>query len=266
MYNGKKVICITPAGRVRYLEILRKYVTKAFGLVDQWHLWCNTSNQDDIAYMYELRRQYPGQIEVITIDDPHHFCSGRIRSFFPHACDPEAIYVRFDDDIVWVQDGAIENMVKYRIENPQYFLIGGNVLNNPISDHRHQKNGSIVLDIEIPDYFIDMEAFRRGEHIHVQFFNQPDKDKFHFPSEGLRPATRFGIQFISWIGERFSHFGGLIPHVDEENWLTIEAPEQWHQTNAICGNALAVHYAYTEQRRELDAKPLLQKYKDLAYV
>lgn len=269
MVENFKVICVTPAGRRKYMTILSKYVRKAMTqIVDEWHLWQNTGIPDDIEYLEELRGLDPTRIKIIKTEDPHHFCSGRIRSFFPYACGLDAIYVRFDDDVVYLEDGAIERLVRYRIEHPEYFLIGGNIVNNPVCAHRQQKVGALFSSKPITDHFLDGVALSMhgdiGAETHRQFLATEDKTKWHFPSEALRPSMRFGIQMISWFGSEFKKFDGVLPHLDEENWLTIERPDAIGKVNALCGDALCAHFAYTEQRKGMDSTGLLEQYAALA--
>lgn len=264
MLGDFKVVCVTPAGRKRYLAILYSYIKRAFGLVDEWHLWQNTGNAEDILFLEQLRAEDP-RVRIIKVADEHPFCSGRIRSFFPHACDADTVYVRFDDDIVWMEESAIQRLAEYRLANPQYFLVTGNIINNPVCSYRHCRAGVLTSSKPLADNYActyGLTVF--GEEAHQQFLAQLDKSRFFLPNEEFPRDTRFGIQFCSWLGSRFAQFGGLLPHIDEENWLTKEAPNQWNQVNALCGDALAVHFAYTEQRMQLDSTDLLQRYAALA--
>jgi len=272
MYEGQKVVCVTPAGRRRYLSILQQYVRRDFGLIDEWHLWVNTGDVEDLAYLRCLASEDP-RVGLLTCDTTVPFCSGRIGSFLPYAAEPDVIYVRFDDDVVWVQEGAVERLIRYKLANPQLFLVGGNVLNNPVSTFRQCRVGALALP-PVDDAYNDLRGLTDFHGpVHEQFLAEPNKQAFYFPSEVLPVGQRFGIHFICWEGNRFAQFGGRIPHLDEENWLTNEAPLQFGEATGLCGDALAVHYAYSTQRIEgggsreygfQDPNPdLLERYRQL---
>lgn len=265
MYQGRKVVCVTPAGRKRYIDVLARYIRRDWVLIDEWHLWQNTENAADIGCLEWHGGDLLQPTVIRTVSAPGPYNAARICHFFPYACEPGTIYLRFDDDIVWVQPGAIERMLAFRLAHPEYFLVGGNIVNNPVCAHRHQRVGALVVDHKIENHYIDEIAWKYlGPEQHAQFLLQRNKDAYHFPHEQLRMNQRFGIQFISWLGDEFAKFGGKLPHEDEEKWLTAEAPGQFGKPNALCGTALAVHFAYTEQRRTLDALGTLDHYAQLA--
>ena len=56
-HNGKtyKVVVCTPAGRKRYMEILFYYILKQKHIIDEYRIWVNTKNQDDINWFEKLK-------------------------------------------------------------------------------------------------------------------------------------------------------------------------------------------------------------------
>ena len=53
MFEGKRIVVVTPAGRERYLRLLAAHVLSS-PLVDDWHLWLNTRDDGDLAFMAAL--------------------------------------------------------------------------------------------------------------------------------------------------------------------------------------------------------------------
>ena len=52
--------------------------------------------------------------------------------------------------------------------------------------------------------------------------------------------------------------------IDEENWLSVDAPRDYNRYNVIYNDAIVAHYAFYTQRQKLDEETdILQKYKDL---
>ena len=133
----KKVI-VTPAGRERYLQTLVKYIKREVGTFDEWHLWLNTNIQSDIDYCRQLEQTY-SWIKVITIPTVNEVLLTNIYKFFKYAQDIDSVYIRLDDDIVYLEPGFFDKLFKKRLENPEPFLVYPNIINNAIISHIHQR-------------------------------------------------------------------------------------------------------------------------------
>lgn len=53
----------------------------------------------------------------------------------------DTIYIKIDDDIVFIEDETIGNIVKRLVENPRYFAVSANVVNNPALSWVHRRLG-----------------------------------------------------------------------------------------------------------------------------
>src|SRR5262245_29694480 len=51
MFNGHKVISVTPYGRRRYVSLLTNYLERARGLIDEHHFWVNAQNPPDLEWL-----------------------------------------------------------------------------------------------------------------------------------------------------------------------------------------------------------------------
>ena len=129
-YNNKnyKIVVVTPAGRKKYMEILLHYILMQQQIVDEYRIWVNTNNEDDITWFKELRIKYPSLITLEFLP-PKIQVNGNLTicDFFKNTIDEDTIYLRLDDDIVWMEKDFVEKIIKFRIDNPDYFLIFGNI-------------------------------------------------------------------------------------------------------------------------------------------
>ena len=116
-----KVEIVTPAGRKKSLQILYKHLASQTQYFNKWTLWINTQNQEDIQYCKFLEKTN-NWIKTIDLDNPYQGCLS-IYTFFKHAEDLDSIYIRLDDDIVWLSENFIKNLSDFRIKNPKYFLV-----------------------------------------------------------------------------------------------------------------------------------------------
>ncbi|MCL5990581.1 MAG: hypothetical protein M1419_00565 [Bacteroidetes bacterium] len=272
-------IIVTPAGRKKYLEILYQYLLKAFQKNEfkEWHLWMNTKNEVDNLYMNELAKNnewikliywceekyYPKAIDAELWKNIHKFYS-------IDSTDPSAVYLELDDDIVYIEDGAINNIFEFRISNPQYFLVYGNIINNSVHGHLHQRLGIVDYSKGINQFncFCNI-GWKSGEYVklvHNTFLANvevKELDKYKFPRWELWNIERVSINVVSWLGLDFAKFSGLVLQ-DEELDLSINIPKRFNKINCINGQAVFSHYAYFTQRDYLDQTEILNDYKKLS--
>jgi hypothetical protein len=267
MYQGKKIVVVTPAGRKAYLEILFKYILSLKSVVDEYRLWVNTTNKDDINYMIEFQSK---NSEYVTLEYlPHDINADSIktiRHFFRNCCEPNTIYVRFDDDIVCMQGvDDFLNFLNFRISHPEYFLVYANIINNSIISHIHQRNGNLDLTCGIAGYAcmdnIGWNNSNFAKNIHMQVIkNNCDLSLYKMDNWILYHYERVSINCVSWFGEEFAQFHGTV-HGDEEEYISCVKPREIKKMNVIYGGFVCVHYAFFTQRQELDKdSSILQAY------
>lgn len=265
----RKVV-VTPAGRKRYLELLlehmqREYNTDAFA---QWDLWLNTNVAEDIDYCRSLASQY-SWIKIVEVPDINSVNNRNIYKFFKYACDPETVYVRLDDDIVYVEPGFFDKIYHFRITNPEPFLIYGNIINNAIISHIHQRNGLFTYN-KLGGYKcmddVGWKDHLYAETVHrafLQDLKEGNISKWHksFGTWTCFDYERVSINCIAWLGKTFKEFEGDVG-VDEEAWLSVDKPKMMSKPNVIFGDAIVAHFSFFTQRSHLDNTDLLQKYKE----
>lgn len=259
MLGEKKIIIVTPAGRKRYLEILLKHVERLKGIVDEYHLWVNTCDQNDIEYMRSLKSDFVKVIEIEgAIGGNHH-----IHKFFHYCTEENTVYVRFDDDVVFLDSReSFINFVRFRIQHPEYFVVYGNIINNAIISHLHQKMGHIGTEKGHVNYdCLCNTGLCIGEfceYLHNQFLSKPIKD-FYFDKWVMTQYERVSINCISWLGEEFKKFNGNVGN-DEELWLSVDKPRELQRPNCVYGGFICCHFAFHSQRDHMDRTGILKKY------
>lgn len=273
MLNGYKVVVVTPAGRKRYMEILLPYILKEKGVVDEYQIWINTNNEEDIAFFKDLEIKYKKLIKLdYTVYNEKHekYDNLKIYKFFKNCIDAKTVYLRLDDDIVYLEDNYIEKMVRFRIQNKEPFLVYGNIFNNAVIDSIMQKNG-YYPDIEQINYDcldrIGWEDPESAEKKHRFLLNnyilQNKSFKRAFDTWILKDYERVSINSICWLGDTFKEFEGIVDR-DEENWLSVIKPQQIGKPNVINGSAFCIHFSFFTQRDLLDRTDILQKYKQIS--
>jgi len=233
MYRDYRIVVVTPAGRRKYLELLVPQILSFRPIVDEYHLWLNTDNPTDMDYISTL--------EGVTVKHlPHDVRLNGIFSipaFYRYCTDPETIYVRFDDDVVLVDSlEAFKRFLDFRIDNPEYFLVMANILNNACQTHIHQRLGNIKGDL-VHYNVTDTVGWENGSFavsLHQQILDKlngrNDLSSFRFDGRWiLMYREEFSINCISWFGLDFDG------HVEspEEPYLTMTWPTRTNTYNCV---------------------------------
>ena len=263
-----KKILVTPAGRERYMDVLFNNLIKRKKEFDEWHIWLNTEDENDISYLKKLEKNN----SFITCIHPSIQADGSrsIYSFFKNSIDKDSLYLRLDDDVIYVEKDAISKMFKKRQKDDKSFLLYGNIINNAVISREHQKNGLFSYQFgNVERDCMDAVGWNNpffAKHVHdtfIEAINNKEQKKFYIEDFVIDDFTRVSINVISWRGIDFLEFDGNVGH-DEERWLSVDKPMSMNRPNKIVGNALFSHFAFFTQRDYLDSTDLLEKYKAIS--
>ena len=269
MIGNKRVVVVIPSGRKRYMDLLIPYVSAQAG-VDEIRLWVNTKNPEDLAYIHNLSKDNG----MVTLDEsakdsPHLGTNTAIRHFFKNCCDADTVYVRFDDDVIFIENDFVSKICHFKLSRQDIFLALGNIINNALCDYIHKEMGvlntgaNLTFDAMCQSGWANpMVALEK----HANFLKAYHENRLHeykFDHRVLNDYPRFSINAICWEGKDFQEFGGAIGHDDEEEWLTRVKPSQILKPNAIFGQSICVHFSFHTQRRLLDSTNLLDMYRDI---
>ncbi len=270
MIDNYRVVCVTPAGRQRYLSVLLPYILSS-PIVDEYHLWLNTVDDADVEYILKL----PTISTKIHVIEPPSIPAGSnpftgIPQFFRNCIDDRTIYVRLDDDIVYLEPNFFETLLRFRVDNPDYFLVFPHIINNAICSYIQVKRKAIDADAPIYPWCMDWTAWwnpRFAEQIHRAFLRsvaQGEIVNWHFGPK-LLAFTWFSINCMTWFGKDFLPFNGEVSG-NEEEFLTILKPSELNRVNCIYGDTVAAHFAFYTQRDYLDSTDLLDSYASLREI
>lgn len=265
MFGRFKVVCVTPAGRRRYLKVLVPYVLSC-PIVDEYQLWRNTTDDLDTRYLYDLERA-SSRIHVIEPDPGPIGRIAAIGQFYRNCINTESIYIRFDDDIVYIEPDFFEKLLQFRVANPDYFLVFPNIINNAICAYIQSLQGVINPGIELYPTCMDYCAWfmpHFAEQLHRAFLKSlacGEISRWHFGPR-LLALNRFSINCMTWFGKDFVSFRGKVP-ADEEGWLSVVKPFELMRPNCIYGDAIVAHFSFYTQRTYLDTTDILECYASL---
>jgi hypothetical protein len=260
-FAAMRVISVTPAGRRRYLEALVPHLLRQRHVIDEHHWWLNTEDAADIAYVEQVTAQHPNFFRICRKPvRPDLMLGENIWRYFRDYSEPGTLYVRFDDDIVYMADDAVEQLVEYRRAHRQPFLVVGNIVNNAVCTHFHQRASLVPLRWgAVHNECMDRNGWFRGtfaRKLHQLFLAEirgGQLDHWKSTELNINGTRRFSINVISWLGEDMRAVPELdYDRIDEEPFLTEVLPARLGRPNAACGQALFAHFAFYTQRHYLE--------------
>jgi hypothetical protein len=256
-----RVISVTPAGRRRYLEALVPHLLAQRHVIDEHHWWLNTNDDDDARYVYKISAEHPDFFKVYRKPVRKHLSIGaNIWRYFRNDSDADALYVRFDDDIVYMAPDAIENIVRFRLARRDPLLILGNIVNNAVCTHFHQRAALVPMKWgAVHNMCMDRNgwgsaAFAARLHaIFLDHLRRNELEPWKQVSMPIAGTRRFSINVISWLGRDLCDVPELsLDDVDEEPFLTETLPQRLGRPNEACNDALFAHFAFYAQRPRLE--------------
>jgi hypothetical protein len=153
MVGNYKLVCNTATGRRRYMQYLVPFVV-ANDIVDRYDIWINTTNKQDIEFFKILSEKFP-KINLVYKPDG---IVNRIRSisaFYRQCIEDGTIYFKLDDDIIWMKPDMIAKMVRFRIDNPNYFIVSPLVINNALCTYIMQNAGTSNRTLQAAMYKVE---------------------------------------------------------------------------------------------------------------
>ena len=264
-----KLIVATPAGRERYLKLLSHYVL-ASPEVAEWHLWDNCRNESDRAYLRRLAATDPRcRIKELPGADGNLAIIG---DFFRYCDDPEALYLRLDDDIVFIEPGFFPRFIaRAEAERGKALWFTPLIVNNAICTWLLKHRSSLRFKGKASAQAMCPSTWARAElpiALHPVFIEAVKAGRltdFRVPDETIRLA-RFSINAFGFFGADKVALGEKFyaPDADDEEWLSAVLPVLTGRCGKIFGDLVIAHFSFFTQERQLLRTDILDRYYALA--
>lgn len=224
----------------------------------------------------------------------------RLAKFYSICQDPDTVYLKIDDDMVYLADEAIPEMVRERLRN-RCGLVSANVINHAILSAVHQDIGAIRNffpgedasrpwirnDEVLPIMAIEKKSqsqcvwstWECGAWMHESFLSRLADDTacaydfgwhdFHASGHGTfnggrffpLPHTRWSINMIAFKMEDVADAEPESLAEDDEKELSVVHPARLEKRSCAVGSALAAHFSYSRQEDGLvENTKLLERY------
>lgn len=268
MYKNFKIVCNSAAGRRRYMQYLVPSILSS-DIIDRYDIWVNTTDMCDIEFFKRLSDKYP---KVNLVWQPDGIIDGvkSINAFYRNCIEDNTIYLRLDDDVIWVEPDFFEKIVKFRIEHPEYLCVSPLVINNPKSTYILQVKDKLHLNNYYNSETFHDVFWKDGNfayQLHSWFLNNYLKNDSYsnlFCGEVPIGVTRFSINSICWFGSDLKKINGIVDG-DEEEFMSCVLPTRLGMPCCYYCDTIIAHFAFFTQRAMLDKMDILQKYGNVMH-
>jgi hypothetical protein len=176
---------------------------------------------------------------------------------YTYFLDRDAVYIRFDDDIVYVHEDAIRNLVAARVQSGGASLVAFPIIwHNAVCSWHMQTLGKIPREYGVvgSPYCMDQIGWADAyfaERIHNLLLEKIHEGKvpdlFAHMDIQLPVGLQFSVSCFASMGGMYADLpqpGYLGHHAEEENWHTVTRPQQIGRPNFIVANALVAHLSF----------------------
>lgn len=143
--DGLRIVGVVFYGRRDRSSLLECHVRKNLAAFGGWLdevIWAaNTDDVDDLTYGEHIAATSE-QYTFIRIRHENND-NGYQDIYTQTITEPDTIYVKMDDDIVFIDQSAIPRAVMTLINNPRALLVSANVVNNPALGWVHYHMGAV---------------------------------------------------------------------------------------------------------------------------
>jgi hypothetical protein len=261
----QRFIVATPAGRERYLKLLSRHVL-ASPDVDEWHLWENCRTESDRAYLHRLAAEHP-KVRLVSIPDADG-TNEAISRFYRRVDDPDALYLRMDDDIVYLEPDFFPKFrARALAERGKALWFSPFVVNNAICTWLLKYFSSVEINAEATCQATCWVAWRDpyfAEALHRLFLRAVAEGKIDRFRVADQPITfgRFSINAIGFFGAEKMALGDEFcpPDAYEEEWISAVLPVRQKRYGKVFGDVLAAHFSFFPQEKYLLSTDILGRY------
>jgi hypothetical protein len=208
--QGIKVIGLVFYGRRSRASILdcylRRNLASSGGWLDEVIWGVNTDNAEDLAYLEQVLVATAGYRKVELKHRSYY-------DLWETSLQRGNIYVKIDDDVVYMEDDAIPLIVDALVTNPEAMMISSNIINSPKLSWLQYRTGAIL------PYLPEIEK-------------RPNKlstvsNPIWRPSELPNWIEPRGFHIPEAIEDFYTYFRGLMYRADVEEGTDHLPPHRW---------------------------------------
>ncbi|MDE8342304.1 MAG: hypothetical protein POG24_00615, partial [Acidocella sp.] len=177
------------------------------------------------------------------------------------------LFLKCDDDIVFIDLNGLKKFIDFRAQNEEYFIISANVINNGVCAQFQQRDGIIpksLMELHLPPDGMCGSLWSNAtdaQKLHNYFIDNfelfLDKQTMVIPWN-----QRISINFVTWLGKDFTHISEIM--LDDEEYLSYQGRWRSGKENAIFTPFIVSHLSFFSQENGIDVAEIIEAYKVFA--
>lgn len=290
MYNGYKVKIFIFAGRETTMSLLMPQLNDP--IIDEIIIAKNTTNKHDLAYLNSLSGKFDKiryiELPVAIKNNPH----AAWKYLYKFMQDKGTIYIKMDDDVIFIKPGYFHKTVQFKVEHPEYLCVFPVIVNNPyictlLKVHPLMFGTKLMSKWQMMNaYFYHGDL---GADLHDLFLKTANTNIWTIDNHTFGPeavqwsdskhphnvtamvpwsyAERMGINSMCYIGDDFNKIDvakKIESCYSDELFLMYNifdySPNMKHY---IIGDTLVSHFAFSGQGGLRERTDILNRYKSL---
>ncbi|KAI0190744.1 hypothetical protein EV127DRAFT_79727 [Xylaria flabelliformis] len=151
--KGFKIIAMVFFGRKRYVDILDCYLQQNLasngGYLDEVWFMVHTQDEHDIAWLHSLVKEKQGY--KIVGNDECNKNNKKYGCLWEYATADNTMYIKLDDDIIYIHQDAIPQLVHTRLAVPHAYGVSAHLVNSPITGMEQFHHNAIYPFVPDPN-------------------------------------------------------------------------------------------------------------------
>jgi hypothetical protein len=178
-----------------------------------------------------------------------------------------SVFLKSDDDIVYMDIKRLVDFIAFRVNQPYYFIVSANVVNNGVCAYYQQKFGKIPLDLmelELPPGGFCGQLWANpqwAESLH-RYFIRSLSSFSEYDVQSIDWNMRISINFIAWLGEDLAYM--CAEFRDDEQALSVSISSRLKRPNTIYMPFVVSHLTFYSQDPGFAHGPILEDYRAVA--
>jgi hypothetical protein len=240
------------------MQLLVEYMIRAMdrGIVDTWDIWQYPRTPEDAAWIRTLEHVRPGVRVLVptrteTYVDVYEYYRDHTTP------NPDDVFLKLDDDIVFIDLDGLEKFVDFRRIAPKYYIVSANVVNNVMCARVHKGLG-MFPGLELDDLHASAE---KATELHRRVVVNGESPAFDSVIE-YNTEYPLNINCIAWLGadvESVAMCESTTVGRDEQN-LSSNFPRIFQRPCAIFGPCVVSHLSFYTQDAGMDVESIIQQY------
>ena len=168
----------------------------------------------------------------------------------------KAVLLKIDDDVLCLDIDHFGDFLDFRIDNPDYFLVFSNTINNGTIAYYQQQTGTIptsLMELELPPGGLCGSLWESADKcvmLHDYFLNNPSRFSYEGYQE-IEPTLRVSINMFSVLTKHLEYYESI---KDDERELSVDIPTRCNFKKAIYTGFYSAHFTFYSQENTMSVE------------